>query len=528
MTLAPNSLPLLLQSTPTANWPGGKIYLEPLIAKIAPGRAFTGREPQALTIFDQMSTFLAGSQPAYPWQRWVAYEAMRRGADGRWAARNVAICAPRQNGKGNSIEERTILGICFAGEKRVLHTAHTLEIAEEAFDRMENRIENNAFLKRLYLKSERGNGRKVIFFKDIKTGSDRGPIIKYRTRSRRGGRGSGYDLIIIDEAMYFDNEYNNALRPTLTAQKSSQIIYTFTGLFPESDYMHDIRKKVLEAEGHHQGWTWLEWGADGIDNWEDAPEYWSVRSNPSTADGMITLETLMDDYNDMTVEGYAQEHLNIHQYPEAAKALIDEETLLELKDEDSKPGKKIYLGIHLAKNLSHCWITAASIREDGKVHIELIASQKGKSWVIPRLKAIRAKNNITTPLIISEINAVGMMVFDFKKNNIPYINLNARDWVKACNTFIDQYQARNLAHIGQPELEASLIGARLEDKGQGRLWSWAHSQEELGPTVAVTHAVMGAVIADSQQQRVILIPEDAGPRAYDYDQDAEGYQEWQM
>lgn len=532
MTLPNRSLPSLLQSTPTVEWCGGRRYIAPTLSMIQDGRPFTGNGPKAVAIFDQISSFLAGDQPAYPWQRRWAYEAMRKGPSGNWAARNAVLCAPRQNGKGNSIEERTIIGICFAGETNILHTSHNLEIAEEAFARMIKRIESNQFLKRLYLKSENTKGRKAIYFKDIKGKNKTGAVINYRTRSGKNGRGSGNDLIIIDEAMYFDHEQNASLRPTLTAKKSSQIIYTFTGLFPESDYLHDIRAKVLKAKeaGHElPGWTWLEWSADGVEDWEDQPEWWSIRCNPSSMDGMVTLETLMSHYTDMTATTYAQEHLNAHQYPANAQSLFTEQGLATIEDKDSKTGEVIYLGVHLAKNLSHCWITAASIRPDGKVHIELVASQKGKSWVIPRLTAMRDKHNITTPIVISEINAVGMMTLDFQKAGIPYINLSSREWIQACNNVVDLYEAGRLVHIGQPELTASLLGARLDDKGQGRMWSWKESLGELGPTVAVTHAIMGALKDAATPDKTILLPgESTGttPRAYTQYSDLGGMTTW--
>ena len=48
-----------------------------------------------------------------PWQQMALQCGLRLGDDGRWAADTVAICAPRQRGKGCLIEARA-LGWCDA------------------------------------------------------------------------------------------------------------------------------------------------------------------------------------------------------------------------------------------------------------------------------------------------------------------------------------------------------------------------------------------------------------------------------
>jgi hypothetical protein len=59
-----------------------------------------------------------------PWQQHVLDQGMGERADGNWAAPEVAVNVPRQNGKGGIIEARELWGLFVGGEQLILHSAH--------------------------------------------------------------------------------------------------------------------------------------------------------------------------------------------------------------------------------------------------------------------------------------------------------------------------------------------------------------------------------------------------------------------
>jgi hypothetical protein len=82
-----------------------------------------------------------------PWQLEVLRVSLMRSLDGlQWAAFAVGLCAPRQNGKNGITEIRELVGAAL-GERLVVHTAHLADTSKEAFRRLEDLIEDNAWLK---------------------------------------------------------------------------------------------------------------------------------------------------------------------------------------------------------------------------------------------------------------------------------------------------------------------------------------------------------------------------------------------
>ena len=68
---------------------------------------------------------------------WAGGLVMGERADGRWAAGEVAIEAPRQTGKNGITEARQLAGLFLLDEPLLIHSAHEFATAEEALNRME-------------------------------------------------------------------------------------------------------------------------------------------------------------------------------------------------------------------------------------------------------------------------------------------------------------------------------------------------------------------------------------------------------
>jgi hypothetical protein len=62
-----------------------------------------------------------------------------------------------------------------------------------------------------------------------------------------------------------------------------------------------------------------------------------------------------------------------------------------LVDEDSKPvATSVALAIDVAQDRKHAAISAASLRADGKVHLEVVAHRTGTDWVVPAMARLHS------------------------------------------------------------------------------------------------------------------------------------------
>ncbi|MEI5036037.1 hypothetical protein RB201_35615 [Streptomyces sp. S1A(2023)] len=116
------------------------------------------------------------------WQRFVLDKGMSERADGNWAAPEVCVNVPRQNGKGAVIEARVLWGLFIGGEKQILLSAHEFKTTHNTMKRIERLIEGCPDLLKRVKQFHKTVGREGIELHD-------GRELKYIARSRGSGPG---------------------------------------------------------------------------------------------------------------------------------------------------------------------------------------------------------------------------------------------------------------------------------------------------------------------------------------------------
>ena len=130
-----------------------------------------------------------------PWQQLVLTHSLGERSDGKWAAFEVGLVVPRQNGKGSILEARELAGLFLIDEERlIIHSAHEQATSTEHFRRLLGLIESVPKLDQRVEKAPKGKGMEAIELKD-------GSRILFKTRTGGGGRGFTGDLVVLDEAM---------------------------------------------------------------------------------------------------------------------------------------------------------------------------------------------------------------------------------------------------------------------------------------------------------------------------------------
>lgn len=225
----------------------------------------------------------------FPWQEDVLRQMCRIGDDGLWVAPESVIIVPRQNGKGEILVARELAGIFLFGEESILHTAHFLDTAVDARDRLWDVIENNDDLFYWWEDDPdtpgvpslvRTNGKEAIEFPN-------GAKVRFRTRTEKTGRGSSFELVVFDECFNLPNQVHAAISKTTRARKNAQKIYISSPVnrFEHSHGYVFSAKRWAGMDGA-DGIMFLEWSADleQVDMFSDEA---LIQANPSlTKDGI--------------------------------------------------------------------------------------------------------------------------------------------------------------------------------------------------------------------------------------------------
>jgi hypothetical protein len=461
------------------------------------------------------------------WQQLVLDGSLGLRPDGKWAAFEVGLCVPRQNGKGAVLEARELAGIFLFDEKLVIHSSHEFATSMVAMNRMEDLLEANPDLSRQVRKVMRSHGQEGFTFVD-------GRRIWYRTRTKGGGRGFSADLVILDEAMILQEPFHGALLPIVSSRSlegNPQVFYTGSAvdrMFHEHGVVF-ARMRERGRRGDEASFAWFEWcgevlGSDGetvplgeVDpgRLNDA-ELWAA-ANP----GMgirIAEEHIAKEASSMETRQFAVERIGIGDWP--ATVPVDGDVIrvadwLKLADEHSKMVGPVCLAFDVKPDRSFASIAAAGIRSDGVRHGELVDHRGGTGWVAKRIAGLLERHE-SLGVVCDPYGPAGSLLTELEELGIEVREVTAREHTNACGALFDlvgqslqaldgeEFEpAQTLRHLGQPELSAAIKAATKRPLGDS--WAWSRKGSvDISPLVAVTLALWGAATLDPPKKKPFI------------------------
>lgn len=429
------------------------------------------------------------------WQKYVLEKSLGEQKGGHWAASEVGLIVPRQNGKNVILEARELAGLFLLGENLLIHTAHEFKTAGEAFLSMKNRILSCPDLAEYVLGWEgdpdaniRGirtaHGFEAI---ELKTGRR----LKYATRTAGAGRGFTADFLALDEAYALTEEQQAAIFSTLAArslQGSPQIWYTSSAGMPASTVLARLRERGMSKDGE-DGLAYFEWSAADEADPEDK-DTWAL-ANPSLgyfiSEGFVASEK-----NALDEEKFKRERLGIWAEEAEDPPVIAPSDWQACFDNASQIGQSVCFGVDIPPSRESAVIAAASLREDGMTHVEIVEQDYGTSWLPARLQELQAAYP-TSKLVIDAGGAVGALEADLARFRVRANRVGGRDYGQACGLFFDLSGEHKLRHIGKEQLTDAVSAARIQPMSES-LWKWKrkHSLADISPLVATSLAVLGA------------------------------------
>jgi hypothetical protein len=431
-----------------------------------------------------------------PWQQRVLWASLLRRND-RWAAFAVAVCAPRQNGKNAILEVRELAGALLLGEKLVIHSAHLADTSKESFRRLEDLIDTNDWLAGQVAHVWRTNGHEAIEFKN-------GNRIRFRTRTRGGGRGFSGSPVIFDEPMFLSEISMGSILPVISAQPDPQIWYTGSAV---DQTIHEdgvafarVRDRALEQSDGRL--YYAEWSAeaetpDGVEDAMAADPEVVASTNPALGI-RIMLDYVEAERRELDSRTFAVERLGVGDWPPvdgSAHQVIPIEKWDGLADDPASEGARmldpVALAFDVTPDRSMTSIVATGRRSDGDIQIEVTDHRAGTGWLAARLAELSERHQ---PVIVvcDATGPAGSLVHLIEALDVHVECVSAGDYAKAFGAILDAVDERSVRHLGGADLRSAVKGASKRPLGDGAFgWGRRNSTVDISPLVAATLALWG-------------------------------------
>lgn len=451
-----------------------------------------------------------------PWQAWVLDRALAERRDGKWAAWEIGLIIPRQNGKSAILEARELAGLVLFGETLIIHTAHEFRTSQEAFRRIRKLIEATPDLDRAVMKMPESHGEEGIEFRG-------GTRLRFLARSKTAARGFSCDLLVYDEAMILSADIVGSSLPTMSARNmatagGTQVWYTASaGLGSVSTQLALIRTRGLA--GGDPALFFAEWSIDPHtpycepgcgehDEVYDVESYY--KANPGLgyihSDGTgLTLEAVEREARGMDAASFAVERLDVGTYPAPKDgwAVIPRRWwTATANDEVPRPGAPAFAIDTTPKRTFSSIALAGAGREskvfrpdpDGgvpravaKVHLELADHRPGTSWLLNRALELDRR---WSPVgwAVDPRAAAGTLIDDMIASGLNVIQPAARDMAFAFGGIYDDFRDDALTHATDKEVAVALAGAATRKLGDGLAWDRVNSDVDISPLVAYSLA----------------------------------------
>lgn len=412
-----------------------------------------------------------------PWQAWVLEQSLGEKPDGRWAAFQVCLLCPRQNGKGSILEARELAGLFLFGEKKITHSAHEAKTSKDHFDRMEKLLRDAGYGDDL-VTYRRSTTEVSILVKstDCK--------LQFYTRTNDGGRGLVGDVVVLDEAFALTRDQMAALMPTMAARSVSgnpQMWFTSSAGFDDSEV---LAQKKIQGEQGSARLAYFDWSAAPGSSLTDRAVW--AQANPGL--GLrISEEFVADEFPDLGPSRFARERLGLWEEFAAARPISLE--AWQHTGRDVRPDGSPVFFVTIAPEMRSATINMAA-RHQGVPHVELADWREGNpAWLTTRLRELRLKWP-TAPVGAFSAGAVPAWAPALAEHGIELRWLKGTEAAASCAHL--QRLAEDLAftHHPDPIYLDSLTGAEKRSlDGGGWIWDWRTSVSDVSPIAGAAGAL---------------------------------------
>lgn len=430
------------------------------------------------------------------------------GPDGKRVAFEVDIVGPRQNFKTGVIKQAEIGWLWVTDERLIVHSAHELDTTAEAFRELADLIESTPSLARdlAPTRGERqgiseGNGRWSI---ELATGQR----VKYKARTKGGGRGLSGDKVVLDEAFAVMPTHLGALLPTLAARPDPQVVSASSAGKLESAVLRDKRdrgrkglspRQLYIEYGDRQAWSGCrsegcmhDKQAEGC-ALDDEARWATIQ--PALG-RRVQAETVRSMRQSMPPLEFAREFMVWWEDPpeDGTNRAIDLSTWAERVNLKAKrPKGSVVLAIDVTPDRRRAAIGVAGRGKGGRTLV-MVRTGSGTSWVVPALEKLVAKREVAE-ICLYPGGQAGSLIPELVEADLDYKPLKTTEAGQACAAFIQAVEHDRLEHTAQPELDTAVAGASTGFYGEAELFVRAKAGEEAEGQVDISPLIAASAAA---------------------------------
>lgn len=431
--------------------------------------------PEAVRLYN-----LTGNE-MIEWQELMLSDIMAKNEDGLWTHTKFGYSVPRRNGKTEILTARELDGL-LNGE-HMLHTAHLTDTAHIAWERLMTRLSEIGITPE---SSYKAYGKERITLKE----ADGGGVIDFRTRTNSGSLGSGYDLLVIDEAQEYTKAQQTALNYVVSSSKDPQTIMTGTPPTAVSagDVFREYRETTLRGESVNGGWA--EWSVDHKTDVHDK-EAWYLTS-PSLGT-IITERIVQDEINGDDIDFNIQRLGLWIKYNQQSAISEPEWDALKAEEVPELSGR-LFAGIKFARNGENVSLSLAVKTKDGRIFVESVdcrPQRDGNDWMINFLK----KCDVQT-IFIDGASGVETFKREAKDQKLKVTVASTKDVITASSEFEKAVAAGTICHKGQTSLRQSVCNCQHRAIGTGGGYGYRTLDDDID--VSLMESMVYAVYACAQ------------------------------
>lgn len=377
------------------------------------------------------------------WQALMLNDIMAVNEDGLWVHTKFGYSVPRRNGKTEILTQRENWGL-FNGE-HILHTAHLTDTAHIAWERLKARLEHIG----VAIKTYKGYGRERIELIDT------GGVIDFRTRTSSGALGSGYDLLVIDEAQEYTKAQQTALNYVVSSSKNPQTLMCGTPPTAVStgDVFRDFRDKTLQGESINGGWA--EWSVDHKTDVKDKDAWYQTSPSLGT---ILTERIVQDEINGDDIDFNIQRLGLWIRYNQQSAIGAPQWDALKV-EKMPKFTSPLYAGVKFGRDGQNVCLSIAVKTEDGKIFVEGIDcrdQREGNSWIINFLIKCKVR-----AVLVDGASGLETFKKECKEQKLKNVNsATVKEVVQSSSDFEIAINNKTLCHNGQPAMRQSVTNCQ--------------------------------------------------------------------
>lgn len=427
--------------------------------------------PEAIEAYEKTG------RSAMDWQKLLVYDLLAL-EDDQWIHMRYGYSVPRQNGKNEVVAIREMWGLLHG--ERILHTAHRTDTSHMAWERLLTILTEADLInpdkkdKGLY----RAFGKEHIYLDAYQEGGGR---IEFRTRTSKGGLGTSYGLVVIDEAQEYQDDQDAALKYTNAASENPQTIFLGTPPTTTSagTIFQKMRKATLAGESEYTGWS--EWSVPEMtdptnkDAWYEANPSLGSRLKERTISGETGGDSV--DFNVQRLGlwlSYSQ------------KSAISKKEWSDCQVE-MLPKLKGRLFVGIKYSTTNVALSVAVKTTEGKIFVEAIDCRPIRAtnrWLMDFLREASWSDVVIDGQLGQKTMAELMKKSKLRRPILPKVG----EIIQANSEFEQAIFEKSIQHLGQPSL-ADLV-ANCEHRAIGSNGGFGYNSISADRDVCLMDSVM--------------------------------------